>query len=236
MDKRQTTSVRSHRSQIKSKERVAKHGEVFTAEREVKAMLDLVKDETNKIESTFLEPACGDGNFLAEIIRRKLAFIRNSKKPKYKNDQPEYEKAMLVAVGSIYGIDIMHDNVKECVARLYKIVCDEYYSEDVEHCIRYILSRNIVCGDARIMKDYEGKPIVFSEWKNPSNGWIKRKTYKFEDLFDKLQDASPDSETLVSYSKSIKTSDTGASCYLPREIKDYGNIDYREVFRYEEQE
>ena len=159
--------------QIKSKERVAKHGEVFTNEREVKAMLDLVKDETNKIDSTFLEPACGDGNFLVEIIHRKLAFIGKCKKPNYKRDQPEYEKAMLRAVGSIYGIDIMQDNVKECVARLYKVVCDEYekqfkdtYLEDVEHCIRYILSRNIVCGNARTMKDYKGNPIVFSEWKN----------------------------------------------------------------------
>ena len=228
--------------QIKSKERVAKHGEVFTNEREVKAMLDLVKDETNKIDSTFLEPACGDGNFLVEIIHRKLAFIGKCKKPNYKRDQPEYEKAMLRAVGSIYGIDIMQDNVKECVARLYKVVCDEYekqfkdtYLEDVEHCIRYILSRNIVCGNARTMKDYKGNPIVFSEWKNPSNGWIKRKTYKFEDLIDKIQDASPVSKTLVSYEKSIKMSDTGKLCYIPREVKDYGLIDYREVFNYAEE-
>ena len=83
----------------------------------------------------------------------------------------------------------MHDNVKECVARLYKIICDHYekifkdtFSEDVEHCVRFILSRNIVCGNALDMKNFKGEPIRFSEWKNPSNGWINRKEYAFEDL------------------------------------------------------
>lgn len=217
-------------SQIKSQKRVKEHGEVFTNEREVKAMLDLVKEETNKIESTFLEPACGNGNFLAEIITRKLAAIGRSRKPNYKKDQPAYEKAMLVAVGSIYGIDIMHDNVKECVARLYKIICDEYekrfpktYSEDLERGIRFILARNIVCGNALDMKDYKGDPIVFSEWKNPFNGWINRKEYAFEDLMDKGSDALPLSDTQIPY-------------YIPKELKDYGNIDYRQVYQYAEQE
>ena len=64
--------------QVKSKQRVADHGEVFTAEREVNAMLDLVKQETERIDSRFLEPACGDGNFLSEILRRKLAVVKRS--------------------------------------------------------------------------------------------------------------------------------------------------------------
>lgn len=220
----------SGNKQIKSKQRVAEHGEVFTSQREVNAMLDMVKSETNRIESTFLEPACGDGNFLAEIITRKLAFIRNSKKPNYKKDQPAYEKAMLIAVGSIYGIDIMQDNVKECVARLYNIVCKEYeknfkttYSEDLERGIRFILAKNIVCGNALDMKDYNGEPIRFSEWKNPFNGWINRKEYAFEDLLEKGDEALPLSDEDVPY-------------YIPKEIKDYGNIDYRKVYEYAEQE
>ena len=113
------------KQQIKSRKRVAEHGEVFTNEREVKAMLDLVplwNNANQAINATFLEPACGDGNFLSEIIDRKLTMIAKHRKPNYKKDQPAYEKAMLVATGSIYGIDIMHDNVKECVARLYKIL------------------------------------------------------------------------------------------------------------------
>ncbi len=224
--KEQTAS----RSQIKSKKRVSEHGEVFTNPREVNAMLDMVKQETQRIESTFLEPACGDGNFLDEIIRRKMKAISSSRKPNYKKDRPEYEKAMLVAVGSIYGIDIMPDNVKECVARLYKTVTDEYerafkkdISEDVEHCVRFILSRNIVCGNALDMKDYKGDPIRFSEWKNPSNGWINRKEYAFEDLLEKGDEARPLSDTQVPY-------------YIPKETKDFGNIDYRRVFEYAAQE
>ena len=224
------SEIKKEKSQIKSKKRVAEHGEVFTNAREVNAMLDLVKNECNRIESTFLEPACGDGNFLVEIISRKLSAIKNSKKPNYKKDQPAYEKAMLVAVGSIYGIDIMQDNVKECVARLYKIICNEYeknfkttYSEEIEHCIRYILSKNIVCGNALDMKDYKGDPIRFSEWKNPFNGWINRKEYAFEDLLEKGDEALPLSDTKVPY-------------YIPKEIKDYGNIDYREVCNYENKE
>ena len=94
----------------KSKQRVADHGEVFTAEREVNAMLDLVKQETERIESRFLEPACGDGNFLAEILRRKMAVV----KARYGKHPDDYEKYTVLAVTSIYGVDILQDNVDEC--------------------------------------------------------------------------------------------------------------------------
>ena len=219
--------------QIKSKKRVAEHGEVFTNEREVKAMLDLVplwNNANQAIDATFLEPACGDGNFLAEIITRKMNIIVKSRKPNYKKDQPAFEKAMLVATGSIYGIDIMQDNTKECVARLYKIITNIYekvfkdtYSEDVEHCVRFILSRNIVCGNALDMTDYKGDLIRFSEWKNPSNGWINRKEYEFKDLMEKGDEALPLSDEKVPY-------------YIPKEVKDFGNIDYRKVFEYAQKE
>ena len=96
--------------QIKSKQRVADHGEVFTAEREVKAMCDLVKQETERIDSRFLEPACGDGNFLAEILSRKMAIV----KKKYKKSPLDYEKNAVLAATSIYGVDILIDNVIAC--------------------------------------------------------------------------------------------------------------------------
>lgn len=220
-------------TQIKSKARVKEHGEVFTNEREVKAMLDMVPVWNNANQATgtqFLEPACGDGNFLTEIIQRKMHLILKSKKPDYKKDQPAFEKEVLVAVGSVYGIDIMLDNTKECVARLYHIITDIYektfkdtYSKDVEHCVRFILSRNIVCGDALSMRDYRGDPIRFSEWKNPSNGWIRRVEYKFADL---LNDGS----------RATALSDTQIPYYLPEQTKDFGNIDYRKVYEYAEQE
>lgn len=104
-------------NQIKSKNRVRKHGEVFTAEREVKAMCDLVKDETERIDSRFLEPACGDGNFLAEILTRKLAVVRK----KYGKSPLDYEKNAVLAASSIYGVDILHDNVDACRKRMFEI-------------------------------------------------------------------------------------------------------------------
>ena len=103
------------KGQTKSKERVRDHGEVFTAEREVKAMCDLVKDETERIDSRFLEPACGDGNFLAEILTRKLVVVRK----KYGKSPLDYEKNAVLAASSIYGVDILQDNVIACRERMF---------------------------------------------------------------------------------------------------------------------
>jgi type I restriction-modification system DNA methylase subunit len=111
--------------QIKSKERVSDHGEVFTAEREVNAMLDLVKDETERIDSRFLEPACGTGNFLTKILERKMAVVRS----RYSKDLTGYELNALIAVSSIYGIDILMDNVHECRERLF-----DQFKAEYENC------------------------------------------------------------------------------------------------------
>ena len=180
--------------QVKSKQRVSEHGEVFTAEREVKAMCDLVKQETERIDSRFLEPACGDGNFLAEVLERKLAVVKN----KYKKSPLDYEKNSLLAVSSLYGIDIMADNVEICRERLYKIwakqyksVCKKECCEDVNKSIRFILSRNIVCGNALTLRcvdencnDTE-EPIVFSEWAFITGFNIQRSDYTFDELVNR---------------------------------------------------
>ena len=113
--------------QVKSKQRVADHGEVFTAEREVKAMCDLVADECLRIDSRFLEPACGDGNFLAEILTRKLDVVIK----KYKRNPVDYEKNALLALGSIYGVDILADNVQACRERLF-MIWDKAYTKAVK--------------------------------------------------------------------------------------------------------
>ena len=94
--------------QIKSKKRVAEYGEVFTAEREVKAMCDLVAQECDRIDSRFLEPACGDGNFLAEILTRKLTTVKKL----YKSNPYDFERYSVLAITSLYGVDIMQDNTK----------------------------------------------------------------------------------------------------------------------------
>jgi type I restriction-modification system DNA methylase subunit len=109
-------------NQVKSKKRVTDHGEVFTNQREVNAMLDLVKHETERIDSRFLEPACGNGNFLAEVLRRKLAVVDS----RYSKSQVEWERYSVIAVSSIYGVDILEDNAQECRDRLLGIYTDWY--------------------------------------------------------------------------------------------------------------
>ena len=176
--------------QVKSKKRVADHGEVFTAEREVNAMLDLVKHETERIESTFLEPACGNGNFLAEILRRKLAVV-----DLYKRFPSDWERYSVVAMMSIYGVDILPDNVAECRERLYGIweraykkVCKKECRDECREAVRYILSRNILCGDALSLKAADGKPIIFSEWSMVGKRSVKRRDFRLDVLMNEHDD------------------------------------------------
>lgn len=178
--------------QVKSKQRVAEHGEVFTAEREVEAMCDLVKQETERIDSRFLEPTCGDGNFLAVILQRKLTIVTK----KYRRSAYDWERNSLLALGSMYGVDIMLDNVLACQERLFEIWDKEYKKVGKKECndatreaARFILGLNIVCGNALTLLccDAEGKelnvPIIFSEWTFPFNdARMQRKDYTFAEL------------------------------------------------------
>lgn len=127
--------------QVKSRQRVADHGEVFTAEREVKAMCDLVKQETERIDSRFLEPACGDGNFLAEILTRKLTIV----KKKYKRSAYDWERYSLLALGSMYGVDILLDNAKACRNRLYEIWEQEYRTVCKKECNDETMITHVRC-------------------------------------------------------------------------------------------
>ena len=147
--------------QIKSRQRVTDHGEVFTATREVNAMLDLVKQETERVDSRFLEPACGDGNFLVEILQRKLeAAKKRAIPPRKRKPLPlEFEKQSVIAIASLYGVDLLIDNVIACRSRLYEIWHDEYenicnneMNEACKAAVKFILDRNIVCGNALTMK------------------------------------------------------------------------------------
>lgn len=177
--------------QVRSKQRVAEHGEVFTAEREVKAMCDLVKQEAESIDSRFLEPACGDGNFLSEILSRKLATV----KKRYRKSPFDYEKYAILALSSIYGVDILLDNAIACRERLfviwnreYRTVCRRECRDGTRAAARFILSRNIVCGNALSLRcaDASGKdttePIVFSEWAFITGTQMQRKDYTFDEL------------------------------------------------------
>lgn len=162
-------------TQIKSKQRVADHGEVFTAEREVLAMLDLVKHETMRIESRFLEPACGDGNFLTEVLRRKLATVKD----RYATD---FERYALLSVSTLYGIDILRDNVRTCRERLLRQVdgCAGAY----RNAIKYIINLNIIWGNTLTLRtpDKKQTPIVLPEWSLEKNGMIRRRDHKLSSL------------------------------------------------------
>ena len=150
-------------------------------------MLDLVKHETERIDSRFLEPACGDGNFLAEILRRKLRVCRNFVE-QGKNTQLEYEKNAVLAVSSIYGIELLADNAQTCRERLFTIFSEEYHAlygtnvkQDCLESIRYLLSKNIIIGNAltyhRVDKPDEW--IIISEWSLLGSGMMNRRDYEF---------------------------------------------------------
>lgn len=197
--------------QVKSKQRVTTHGEVFTAEREVNAMLDLVKQETERIDSRFLEPACGDGNFLAEILRRKLAVVKR----KYRKSPDDYEKFAVLAATSIYGVDILQDNAEACRKRMFEIWDKEYRSvlkkeinEDCREAVRFILSRNIVCGNALSLKKVDAagndidEPIVFSEWAFVTGLQLQRSDY----TLDRLLEGDEEGRDLFKKEEQTKTS------------------------------
>lgn len=182
--------------QIKSKERVRERGEVFTAAREVNAMLDLVKDETENIDSTFLEPACGDGNFLAEVLRRKLKVCR----AKYGKSAADYEKFSFLACTTLYGVDIMADNVERCRERLFEVWETDSlktdFHEKVAKAVKRVFEKNILLGNALSMKRVDEKgsdleePIVFTEWKFALGDKLKREEYRFDLLLEKSAEKS----------------------------------------------
>ena len=166
---------------VKSKQRVADHGEVFTPAWMVDAMLDLVKDETQRIDSRFLEPACGSGNFLVQILRRKLAAVNL----KYGKSDFERRHYALLALMCIYGIELLPDNIAECRANLLDLFA-EYLNlaqpADFYRAAGHVLSLNLVHGDALTMKASDGAPITFAEWGYLGKGKFQRRDFRFDIL------------------------------------------------------
>src|SRR5580692_2204851 len=168
-------------SLIKSKKRVADHGEVFTPPSMVEAMLDLVKDETERIDSRFLEPACGSGNFLVRVLRRKLAAVER----KFGKSDFERRHYSLLALMCIYGIELLADNIAECRANMLEILA-EYLnideSDDLYRAASYVLSQNLVRGDALTMRTHDDQPITFAEWGYLGKGKFQRRDFRFDVL------------------------------------------------------
>ncbi len=166
---------------VKSKQRVADHGEVFTPPWLVEAMLDLVKTETERIDSRFLEPACGSGNFLVQILRRKLAAVEL----KYGQSEFERQHYALLGLMCICGIELLTDNIAECRANVLEIFADYLQVNESENWYRaasYVLSQNLVHGDALTMQTANHQPIVFAEWDYLGKGKFQRRDFRLDTL------------------------------------------------------
>lgn len=217
-------------SQVVSKKRVADHGEVLTGKREVNAMLDLVKQESERIDSRFLEPACGDGNFLTVILERKLAVVER----RYGKSQLDFERYAVLAVSSIYGIDILEDNVRQCRHRLYSIFDCDFYSRlfkkgaknKCREAVRFILERNIICGDALTLKTIGENPhyIVFSEWSPINGSMLKRRDFTFHGLLE-----HEGMKELPLFS------DLGEDVFIPTPESEYAPVHFLEIANAQQQ-
>lgn len=209
--------------QITSKQRVADHGEVFTKPETVTAMLDLVQQETERIDSRFLEPACGTGNFLVEILRRKL----NAVEKNYQRSQLDFERNLVLAVSSIYGIDLLEDNVIACRQRLFTLADNHYTSlfkttskDACRHTLQHILQKNIIWGDALSLQSVsqEKTPIVFSEWSFAKGNQLKRRDFSFKALIE--QSSMRDLPLF---------SDMGEQTFIPIPVAEYPPIHFLKV-------
>lgn len=180
--------------QIKTKERVSKYGEVFTAKREVNAMLDLVSKESFSIDSTFMEPACGNGNFLVEILRRKMISVFQLAS----DNDADGEYLATRAVSTIYGVDILMDNVLETRERLYKnffaAYINHYRHKPTQICmdsIRFILSQNIQCGNTLTCQTEAGSPLHITQWLFDHNNGLTINIYDYKTMVDTGCECAP---------------------------------------------
>ncbi len=208
---------------IKTTQRVADYGEVLTPPHIVKAMLDLVAQEADRIDSRFLEPACGTGNFLIEVLQRKLRVVEK----RYRRSQLDYERYAVVAVSSLYGIDILEDNAEECRQCLYETFDAAYtalYGDKTKtacrESVRYLLKRNIVHGDALSLQTVgeNPQPIVFGEWSLVNGSLLKRRDFAFHEM---VQQASMRELPLFS--------DLGEEVFIPEPVKEYPPVHFLEL-------
>jgi len=205
--------MKNKEQQIKDKSRVSNFGEVLTSKREVLDMLNLINTETSRLDSRFLEPACGDGNFLIEVLNFKLNILKKN----YSKNQYEFEKFSIQIFTSIYGIDILEDNIISARERLFNQYFDLYnrkfksnINQKLLDCIKYILKLNLVHADALSLKNVKNdKFIIFSEW-SLVNDKIKRRDFEFKNLID-----------YAPFEKGTLFSDLGDEVIIPSPIKEY---------------
>lgn len=166
---------------VKSKQRVADHGEVFTPAWMVEDMLDLVKHESERIDSRVLEPACGSGNFLVPVLSRKFATVQA------RHGRSDFEKRhyALLALMCVYGIELLEDNAAECrdnLAELFNAFLGIDATAEWATAARVVLAVNIVRGDALTMTLPNGTPITFAEWGYLGKGKFQRRDFRYDEL------------------------------------------------------
>ena len=206
--------------QIKSSDRVKNHGEVLTARREVEAMLDLVKNESERIDSRFLEPACGDGNFLVAILERKLKTVTT----RYKSKKIDFEVNLLSALSSIYGIDLLEDNVEIAINRMFEIAFTCYKDalkvkpdEEFQQVMKFILRKNILQGDSLNGID----KITFTQW-TLIGYQFKREEYSFSQI-------NQEAEILNTPLFASLSNEKGEDVFIPQPIKEYPLTYYKNI-------
>lgn len=207
---------------MENKKRIKDYGEVFTQKREVDSILNLVKNETLNLESRFLEPACGDGNFLVEILSRKISILNS----RFKKDKIDFERNSIIALSSLYGIDILSDNIDKLNVRLLDIFIKNYQDHfgeinpDFLKSIKYILKKNLKFGDALNYKIPNSDIfIVFSEWSMVDLDFIKRRDFTFKDIMAYKPIDGPN-----------LFSDLGDDAFIPTPIKDYPLKHYLKLY------
>ena len=212
----------SHMSLIKSKKRVADHGEVFTPDWMVEKMLDLVKGETERIDSRFLEPACGSGNFLVPILQRKLAAVE------LKFSKSDFEKRhyALLALMCCYGIELLDDNIAECRANMLDVFA-EYLkleeSDELYQAASFVLSLNLVNGDAMTMKDMAGQPICVVEWGYLGKGKFQRRDFRL-DVLTSMSSFSAEDSLFAHLGKHEIFTPT--SVYPPMNVRELAGVEW----------
>ncbi|MBR5591600.1 MAG: SAM-dependent DNA methyltransferase [Kiritimatiellae bacterium] len=213
---------------IKSRKRVQDHGEVFTPSWLVSDMCDLVVQECERIDSRFLEPACGDGNFLTEVLRRKLNTVQRL----YGRDALNFEVYSILAVTSLYGVDLLLDNVTRCRERLYQQWEEVYLPHATslkEGCctaVKKILELNILCGDALSLRQVNGSPIVFTEWSLINKSKFQRREYELSALLDEQGGDDLFSLSLDGSTQLWQQDPDDPTSRVPAPKKEYPLIDY----------
>ncbi|MDA9996467.1 hypothetical protein N9E23_03895 [Candidatus Pelagibacter sp.] len=207
---------------MNSKKRIRDYGEVFTQKKDVISILNLVENETFNLESRFLEPACGDGNFLSEILYRKILILNK----KFKTNKLDFERNSILALSSIYGVDILNDNIIKLNERLLKIFIDNYVSHFGEintsflKSLKHILKKNLIFGDALSYKiPKTNNSIIFSEWSLVNIDYVKRRDFTFKDIIAYKPIDGPN-----------LFSDLGENAFIPTPIKDHSLKHYLKLY------